>query len=625
MNSRRLFTGALALLAIALIGSAGAVTYSLPDVAVAPAGSVDTILRLSTGSGQAAFNITITYDSSVVDPGTATLATDLTGFILAQNIIEAGANSELRMVVYDDPTTNFPANLNVLAVTVPWTVDAGASAGDATPLSVTDLGVSDDAGASIGGGYSTINGMISVANSVAPGAVTIDPDLNTVNVWNEFYPVSTFSFPADTTGLPTVSATNQTTLDSGGPTEREAGQMPLGVATTDNADDGFTGWNSNAWNIGYVNNSVYLVEWTFGGMLGANADQNDRLPDFRMRTVDGIGNTFVESVITGGQTSVFSLPGTGLTGAGNERTYWQFFEPSDLSGLTGGAFESRQGLIVEWDMVDFEDAGATGFDEIASGQVQLNNVTVLRFDRTAVDALFSDIPGSDVTDFTDASQFLLGLDFAVYGTGVAFPELGLSPAQNSYNANAYRRPMQSPTVVQSVSNVTFETELINTLSLDPGQVAWGYFREAGTPFSAATLNDETLVFRQVTSANIPITSDGTVQSSPRIRLRTTDQIGHSSEFFVMEVGTRNFEGVETSGRPPVSDASVATYHNYFAYPDGADLSEARNAGLDGIQGLIGILDFEADETDMASALLEGTIRFTELKLQSAPRSLFATP
>jgi hypothetical protein len=572
MNHRPALAGFLLLVALAMTAGLGAKVYNLPDVAVAPGGTANTNLVVSDGTSQAAINLNIDFDplvaTPVLDSDTKAVG-GANGFILRRNVV--GGN-QLRLVLYQDPTTEFSPGHNAV-IQIKW--QAVGAEGQSTDLTISTIAVSDAAGVSGGqpggtaGAPTGVGGRILITTPLSPIPV-ITPVTDLTN-WTSFQGLP---FPVNTSPpLPWIDVPDF----SGGPIGN-GGVTPLTLTTTpDGTRDGFGGWGSGAARIPWVADSVYLIKWTFNGVT----TQND-VNQLRFRVQDDVFNSEMEIAVSP-SVGINSVAGL-LQDPGGTRTYEMLYEPSDLTGAPA----EKQSLQLLFDIVDFSDSLA--------GTITLQNVEVTRFNAADVNPKFSQVfPATGSVDFTNSSQWTLGDDLSGFPP---FPEVGSFPFAALLNYTT------------SMDTVSARTD-----GPDPDGAGdqIGYFQEFGMRPDLLD-NQDGAILREVVSATSPTMDDHL--HSATIRMRLTDETqAYNSLYSVRAIATRVGGGVGNN-RPPQTPG-IITYHNYFTYPTGSNVQALLDSDRNSILAVLSLLDQED--------ITQGRVDFQNFKIESAPRSALSLP
>jgi hypothetical protein len=543
------------LLVVGLVANLGAITYNLPDVGIPPGQSRNTDLVVNDGTNQAAININIDYDANVATPGTVPAPA---GYIVRQNILGSGASSQLRVVVYADPTNDFPAGRYVV-VSVPW--NAVGAAGTSTALNITTLGVSDPTGVSLSatpGQVASVNGRVSVLNAPTPDDIT--PTAENLALWTSFQVSPYPSFLVNPQAPPFMDVSPN-------------GNTPLTIATNaDGTRDGLAGWGSGTGVIPYTANSVYMVDWTLSATAVPGVPNFNQ---FRLYVRDQGPNAFSEYTVT--PNGIGALPVDG-----SQRTYPVLFEPSDLSA------NPALGMSLEMDVVDFGDD-----TNLFAATTTVHSVDVVRFNKPEIDAVFGQVfPVAGNINMADAGVWTQP------GELFSFEGLPVDPA-------FFQAPMQALVNYATTAN----SSQAETLADPTLANASGFFQEFGT--KPGTLQIQSgLVYRQVVSAITPTGSDPNATGT--IRMRLVEGFGANSSIYnVLAVG-----GTPTaptgSNRPPAEGNPAITYYNYLAYPTDANIAALIQAGgqQDDVIAAIGITDFQNT--------VSGAIRFSDARIEAAP-------
>lgn len=568
MRTHTALAGLVLCAALLLTAGLGARVYNLPDIAIAPTASGNTELIVSDGTAQAAININIDFDPSVVTPGTPTAGSAATGFIVRSNVV--GGN-QLRIVVYHDPTATFAPG-NGVVVSIPWT--AVGAAGTFTDLDISTIAVSDDAGNSgangAAGAPQGIGGRILIANP--PSADSVVATAEDLTTWIS---IQGFPFPLNEGGTPPFMDHNDPTNPSD-PT-RGLGGVSTHILTTtqDGTRDGWSRFDSQPdpnSRVPFVANSVYLIRWTFQG----TTDPGGVLPTFRLHVTDDAFNSLAE--VLANPRSV-----AGLVSGGGPTTYDMMYEPSDLSAnKANSAFAEFDDFYLDWDIVDF--------DASQWGAIELTNLEVLRFDKSAVDPLFQ--TRYAVTDFTDTGQFELKPSFASFPADPAFGTV----------------PLADITYIPGVTSFTAGTGLADPDGAGPQP---GYYQEVGMLDDTLSLQDG-VVYREVVTATTPLTEPDPLVL-PTIRMRIADEGSAMGALYQVLAAVNHVGRGPSVGSNRPATGNSATYANYLVYPEGADIQSLLDSSFNSIRGELALFDLDAN--------VGGNIDFSNFQIQAAPRDL----
>lgn len=574
MTDRRVLAG-LAFGAALLAAGVGATTLSLPDVAGAPSSIVSTELKIDVGGAVAAMNVSVLFDPSVATPGTATFGSAIDGtWTLRQNVV--GGN-DLRIVVYHSPTATFSASAaNRVIVNIPWTL--GASSGTSTALDFVTgtpgrCGLSNNTGVSQA--LTAADGRILVLTP--PTRDDITGGYETLTNWESFQAIP---FPFD----------GSDPFDGQYLTVSPNGNAPLSLSSSaDGSSDGLAGFFCTQ-GVAFVANSVYFCNYTF---------QNDLVPGqneatFRMRFDEEQKNAFAELLITGFTTSRLG---------GSTVTYPQLFEPSNLAANQGPG-DVNDDLFLTIDMIDFDNTQAM--------TLRLTAVDVARFDKAAVDPLFSDVAYIDGTaghQFTDTSLWLR----ATYGNIDLDPldDVALPTSPVLFGSKTQFEAI--PTYTPSAASVLAGTIATST---DPSSL--GFFQEFGMIDSAPPIQVPGGVYRQQISAQLPGGAP-VPDNSATIRMRMTEETQTLSASYQVESRfpralNAGFTSSPAFGVNRPNTASPTTYNNYLAYPKTTNIETLLNSSsTDDILAFVGLIDFD-DNTS-------GDINFSNARFQVAPSNV----
>jgi hypothetical protein len=612
----------------ALVTGVGAVTYSLPDVAInsTPGSTVTTPLTIGSSTGPAAMNIFVSYDGSVADPGAISAGSGFESFNIRSNVRPGagpGGLDELRIVVWADATTEF-TGLTVLDIQ--WTLDGSASAGASTALSFTgqdvdgneNLAVSDTAGNNLTGPVvmatvNRTNGLISVVDLPVIEDIVDGP----LTDW-EVFPVGGLPWPFNFfIGQPDDSVYPHLIVS-------DPGVVPISVRTSIQSDaDGLMGFSSGQNFIDYTFGSVYVARFTFDAQVTAGTFDDGtiqvpiaHLPVLRCKVFDTAFNSATEIFIDG---QSIAMPQAEVGGAFSAPvTIDVLFEPSDLRDNMGLVLPDgvpADKLYLEFDVFDIDPA--------AQGEFRLTGVDVTRLNKADVDPHFA------VLDTTTDWQTDLLLGFRGFGRenpSIVSPELGLFSLDGITHA-------EQPGFLDATTGA-----IAGSSDSDPFD-SLGFLQEFGTPVGQAVIGSPGRVFRQVVTAQT--LDDG---SDPRLtselRLRMTDLVGRTAQnYFVFRHLDRD-RGPATGVNRPALEPGTTTWTNYFTYPAEANVASVLGetvpftifdefmnplqviaAPSDSLQALIGVIDFD----EVGGTQAEGTIRFLENDMEAASRSIFGLP
>ncbi|MBN1475222.1 hypothetical protein JXA47_00565 [Candidatus Sumerlaeota bacterium] len=600
MMNRRTLIG-LALGTLLLVSSLSAATYSLPDAGVLAGGSVNTDLNVSNGTGQAAINLSIRYNPNVATPGTVVVGSGLDGtWTIAQNILTgvAANTDELRVVVYRDPTAEFPAG-NQAVISIPW--NAVGAAGDSTELYIrtpadvsageVTSGVSDASGTSL-----TSTSNFASGNILILTPVTSDPMVaQNMTTWISFqqlpWPFNLESSPGSGVIMPPPYIDHNDPTDPGNAYLGTGGVSPVTLTTTaDGSRDGVAGFTSPRPALDYTADSVYLIEWTVNNVQDADASITNPCT-YRVTGRDNADNTLAQINVT---------PYTIAARNNSTVTIPMIYEPSDVSSNDGqppaGGIFAVDGLRFDIDVIDF--------DAPIAGVTSLQAVEITRFDKPTIDPNFQDvfdIGTGSTNNFTDPNLWA-NLDFGSFTLNPMIP--GDDTTVNIIEQATYAETDNVVTVSTALTGSTGDSI--------------GYYAEFGVQATAGVENQRDVVWRQVVDAYTPTGSDP--NSNGTIRLRFTDETQTmSSAYQVLSVGSRNFGPATGINRPPAETSGLTeTYYCYFTYPEDSDVDSLLDStASDNMLAFVGVLDLED--------FIQGSIAFTNLTIQATPKATFALP